>query len=710
MQNKMRQITDGIHGTIYISEIEHQMMSTPFFYRLNDVYQSSTVYMTFPSNRTKRYEHSLGTMELAGRMFYSAITNASTEDKRCFLQNLLEQFEILLDEFKERTKLKNIKFYDIGSDNLSKLIPKTGCEMDKFLVSINEAMKKGFLFDNALCKQEVCFFDLLSDDEKAIKNIPLYSFLYQCTLQALRIAALFHDIGHPPFSHIIEFTLQRLYNEKESSFFIKEKVDKFTESLSKYFNCQPVETMLLPCENSKNIDPALHEQIGLDILYNAFRGVMKNLTNEWAKKPSDTANRIQTIYLVTVIEFTFGILLEKSSIFKALHRLIDGPIDADRLDYIVRDSHNAGVDWGTIPYERLISAIKFVRFDGNFIIAFPEKVSDDLDDLIVNRYKVFQRINYHHKTVKTSELMQRAVEALAKDYLSSEPNKEIMPEIKDLWCPIGSAFGQSEVENQISKWTDSWLVSVLSNALIRLSDLEERANLVDTTIGRTDDYLENIYIMLEEVLLNRKRFFPLLKRQRDAMSLKDEISKKANVNEESLQKLVSHEYNKLIKETDDKSASAQESLYRINILQEHILGLADLGLLDFFFCGTDTCVSLIKKVLEQAQNENIIKNYFLCPNQGLKKLGVSESTKIYLYRSKGDVYKYNISTTLKRKLHAQRAGCLWMYVYVNLPEISDIEAEKRISNLSKKISIAIGESLCFALNDLFDFNNLTTNI
>lgn len=31
MQNKVWQITDSIHGTIYISELEHLMMSTPFF-------------------------------------------------------------------------------------------------------------------------------------------------------------------------------------------------------------------------------------------------------------------------------------------------------------------------------------------------------------------------------------------------------------------------------------------------------------------------------------------------------------------------------------------------------------------------------------------------------------------------------------------------------------------------------------------------------
>lgn len=70
MENKMRQVTDNIHGTIYLSALESELISTPYFYRLHDIYQSSTVYMTFPSNRTKRYEHSLGTMELASSMLF----------------------------------------------------------------------------------------------------------------------------------------------------------------------------------------------------------------------------------------------------------------------------------------------------------------------------------------------------------------------------------------------------------------------------------------------------------------------------------------------------------------------------------------------------------------------------------------------------------------------------------------------------------------
>lgn len=711
MQNRVRQITDSIHGTIYISELEHQMMSTPFFYRLHDVYQSSTVYMTFPSNRTKRYEHSLGTMELAGQMFYSAVTNAMVDDQKQFLFELENQFRSILKMLEDRGKLSNVKIYHAEADKLGKLIPKTSCNIESFQKLLDDTMKCGPLYDRALCKQEVCFFDLLEKgDPDAMHKIAMYSFLYQCVLEALRIAALFHDIGHPPFSHIIEFTLQKLYR-KDTSKYNSEKLNVFKQCLEKFVECKAVEPMLLDQVDGNSLveDPALHEQIGLHILYNACRGILNRYVSEWGNSYRDKCNRLRVLYLITVIEFTFGILLEKAPIFSSLHRIIDGPVDADRLDYNVRDTHNAGVDWGTIPYNRLISAVKFAYKEGGLKIAFPEKVCEDLDDMLVNRYKVFQRINYHHRCVKTSELMQRSVEMLAEDYLLTESEREIMPEIANLWCSLGAAFGQEEVENQISKWTDSWLVSVLSNTLIKLGNPDTRAELVDETIGRTEAKLDKLYRMLEEVQLNRKHYYPVLKRQRNALLLKEKIVEKAGITEDALEKLANHEYDKLVQANGDGLASALEALYRIGILRSEILDVGSFGLLDVFFPGEKTSIELIEDVLTQAQSEGVIQDYFLCPNVGFTKLGVSDTTEICLYRHTNDVYRYDVKTPLLRKLTAQRAGCLWMYAYICVPDQPEDQIDKLINGLFDKIALAIGKSIHQVMNDLFDLDAIVGN-
>lgn len=713
MENRARQITDSIHGTIYISKLEHQLMSTPFFYRLNDVYQSSTVYMTYPSNRTKRYEHSLGTMELAGQMFYACVTNASAKDQRTFLSGIQNLFEEILRKMGERSELENVDMYHHHANVLDILIPNSVCNRNAFLNILKSTKDDAPLADRALCKQEVCFFDLVGgDDKNPTDTIALYGFLYQCIQEALRVAALFHDIGHPPFSHIIEFTLNKLYNSQNSAYKTL-KVDKLKKCLKQYIECTPVKDLLLDlCGYTRQInDPALHEQIGMHILYNAYGGVLCNLLTEWSapshRKEGDT---LRTMYLIMVMEFTFGILMEKTPLLASLHRIIDGPVDADRLDYIIRDSVNSGVNWGNIPYSRMISATKFVYKDNNLQIAFPEKICDDLDDMFINRFKVFQRINYHHKSIKTSELMQRSVEMLAEDYLLSEENKEIAPDIHKLWTSIGGGFGQNAKETQISQWTDSWLVSILSQSLDQLSDTGIRRALVDNSIGRNEEKLDKLYRMLEEVQLNRKRYFPLLKRQRDALHLGQKIADRAGITQEALNKLSIYEYDKLLKKTDDEADSARESLYRIEQIQNKMLRVADFGLLDTFLHFKVSSKELVEGVLKDALQRREILDYFLWANRGFKNLGVSNGTDIFLYRNSDDVYEYNKATSLFPKLRAQKEGCLWMYAYVCLPECSEHEAEATLEKLLNEIANTIGDNIKIIMNELFDFENKISSV
>ena len=38
--------------------------------------------------------------------------------------------------------------------------------------------------------------------------------------------------------------------------------------------------------------------------------------------------------------------------------IVSGELDVDRMDYLLRDSHNTGVAYGIIDYERIISNLK----------------------------------------------------------------------------------------------------------------------------------------------------------------------------------------------------------------------------------------------------------------------------------------------------------------------------------------------------------------
>ena len=46
-------------------------------------------------------------------------------------------------------------------------------------------------------------------------------------------------------------------------------------------------------------------------------------------------------YYITVIEFVFAILTEKDRFFNSFHKIVDGVLDSNRLDYIVRDQNSS---------------------------------------------------------------------------------------------------------------------------------------------------------------------------------------------------------------------------------------------------------------------------------------------------------------------------------------------------------------------------------
>ena len=128
MGKKLRQVTDSIHGTIFLSSLESELISTPYFYRLHDIYQSSTVYMTFPSNRTKRYEHSLGTMELASSMLFSAVSNAEYMTRTKFFKKLKEYFESICDLAIFQSEVQVAPYFTKNKDAINSLFNKINLE------------------------------------------------------------------------------------------------------------------------------------------------------------------------------------------------------------------------------------------------------------------------------------------------------------------------------------------------------------------------------------------------------------------------------------------------------------------------------------------------------------------------------------------------------------------------------------------------------
>ncbi len=64
-----RKIYDAVHGFIRFNELERELIDSVCFQRLHHIHQLGIAFLVYPGATHTRFEHSLGTMELATRIF-----------------------------------------------------------------------------------------------------------------------------------------------------------------------------------------------------------------------------------------------------------------------------------------------------------------------------------------------------------------------------------------------------------------------------------------------------------------------------------------------------------------------------------------------------------------------------------------------------------------------------------------------------------------
>lgn len=721
MEKKLKQVTDNIHETIYLSTLESELISTPYFYRLHDIYQSSTVYMTFPTNRTKRYEHSVGTMEVASSMLYSAVSNADNKTRNELFKYLKKYFNEILDLSILQSGRQNAPYFIKCRDQIGKVFNfASSIKLQKDTRdAIRTALEAGFFNDSALEQFQFYPMDIDNSKEKnreSVENV----FLYRCLLQAVRIVALFHDVGHPPYSHILEKVIEDLYEkysniEGESDWQI-EQLDHFRKCLSDYVTKEPSKAYVCQAiySHTSHVDGAFHERVGLSLLQSAIDDVIPELINNIISSNKESYCKIaSSIYYIMVVEFTVAILAEKNMVFKSFHKIVDGIVDSDRLDYIMRDSLNSGVDWGRIPYKRLINSAKLVYIQKTergeieeterpFVVAYPKKVVDDIEDLLLVRYKIFARINYHHRCMKTAVALQTAVMELAEDYLNSNSEMQcISPDIHILWGALGANIGDRKA--RVIQWNDSWLISVLHKALVKLNIRSEE------TI-----HLSALKENLEEILLNKKRYYSLLKRGNDSKLFMDKIFASAGITKEKITALEIKEYQKYYSNEEEgvtvqdilekPGVNALDSIRRVRQLNK-ARQTGDLECLcrPLPLLDNKSLDEMIEEVLNIYINKGEIADFKIIINKGKGKTGIPHHKdvldEIYLYH--GDkTSTFDDKVTLRDQIEAIERKVLWLYIYfVPNPNCKDIHglAEKLIDEMAMRI----GTELKNRYNELF---------
>ncbi|MEM4554441.1 MAG: HD domain-containing protein [Candidatus Anstonellaceae archaeon] len=94
-----------------------------------------------------------------------------------------------------------------------------------------------------------------------------------------------------------------------------------------------------------------------------------------------------------------------------LGKIISSDIGADRMDYLLRDSHYTGVAYGVIDADRITSCLEF---SGKQLV-LQERGLEAAESLLVARYIMFFTV-YLHKTVRiASRMLQQGISAAIKE-------------------------------------------------------------------------------------------------------------------------------------------------------------------------------------------------------------------------------------------------------------------------------------------------------
>ena len=219
-----------------------------------------------------------------------------------------------------------------------------GAEHSRYVHSLGVLYIMGLMTDHLLKKG-------MLEEEDAVK---------------MRAAALLHDIGHYPLSHLGE----SVYSYRKDNKIADSIIELGEQSEKKH----------LYEMSSSHSNSAHHERLGKYIVVN------NRLISRILKKNGLDPDEIGSIFT--------GELGSRNMVYT---QLLHSSLDADRLDYLLRDSYQTGVKYGLVDLQYLVRLLVVVEDPGlpkrnNKVLACIKKGQHVVEHFLMSRYFHYSQV------------------------------------------------------------------------------------------------------------------------------------------------------------------------------------------------------------------------------------------------------------------------------------------------------------------------------
>lgn len=339
---------------------------------------------------------------------------------------------------------------------------------------------------------------------------PSGSIISESLVFNAKIAALLHDVGHCPFSHLGEVEIDH-----------KEVKNTLVELIKKINASRKYSVLIDELTSNSKGTGSKHEQLSCIVIIKKYYDVLS--TVEWYSEDGTVVE----VDFELIIRSILGMLydtsnansLEENRKKNVVVQLINSSIfDMDKLDYIMRDSFFTGIGTPSIDTQRLF---RNMYFNNDYSLVFTSKAVPALQNMIDSRDELYMYVYNHHAVVFSDFLNAYILRKLDHNYnrfiklLESEIDKNgyYAWQVRFLGLvPISTLFSvDSIVENNCS---DSDWISLLNEIQYKASVKENMGEVLKDNKGETESSIpsEGIEELVDKIRITHELIYRYHKR------------------------------------------------------------------------------------------------------------------------------------------------------------------------------------------------------